>query len=712
MKRILSFILSLIVLLSACPAVFAADDIPVLESVRVFNAGTVMEATLTGTPGNHVSVIVLEPGVTLPDMSTDYAVFNDGVQHIDSEELDENGELKIKYVAKNAGVYTIYATGVSNITSSTDYAPEVNPDRIYVESWTSGATYSHPDLNYMVTLTETQLDTYGAEAVAQNIWEQLKGQPEGRRTIFIHRSLSPYLNTPDGDGKRLWWDEGVEVTAAKLDAFFNAFSKIQDNEYGAATVDFLYADFEHSFSNYHITGNTTYETKVAVLGEITSHERWPELRAELLARGYDESEDSADIPLSSICIGNYSASPAKNYTKFNSVCSQMAADYFTEAIYEPAKKYFAGVKYAEYGFGDRKAWLGGYEMTAHPNYRGGNVKVAGTHSAPPLYSKRTQNYAYQEIFGIPGETGSTDAKHTVYAGAGADFNELQGTIAMLRVSANATKNNTITPWVATESVGKESFDDARYRAEMIMHIALHNPDRLLHYNPGTDETLTAEQQSEILMTVLDEVNGLVAYEDRRSLNVDQADFSLPFALSGIYANGKNIWRITPDNTVVASEEFLTGATTGGVDFASEAAKVHFPQGSLITVEGTNSDIGFWVETPEGVTPVISYADQSVEEDAVISFYDVKYGKKADLETEDVVDAVASFKGYYGEKLNFIAAKYDANGTLIDIETKECGIFAPHGNAAFIEIGKELDVEAIKFFLWEDKTIRPLASEEM
>ena len=214
------------------------------------------------------------------------------------------------------------------------------------------------------------------------------------------------------------------------------------------------------------------------------------------------------------------------------------------------------------------------------------------------------------------------------------------------------------------------------------------------------------------MTVLDEVNSLVAHDDRRSLNVDQADFSLPFALSGIYANGKNIWRITPDTAVVASADFLAGATEGGVDYSSDAAKVHFPQGTLIEVENTTSDIGYWVETPEGVTPVISYADQSVEEDAVISFYDVKYGKKADLETETTVDAVASFRGFYGEKLNFIAAKYDANGTLIDIETKECGIFAPHGNAAFIEIGKDLDTEAIKFFLWEDETIRPLATEEM
>ena len=60
----------------------------------------------------------------------------------------------------------------------------------------------------------------------------------------------------------------------------------------------------------------------------------------------------------------------------------------------------------------------------------------------------------------------------------------------------------------------------------------------------------------------------------------------------------------------------------------------------------------------------------------------------------------------------VNAKYDENGTMIDIETKECGIFAPHGNAAFIEIGKDVDTAAIKFFLWEDETIRPLASEEM
>lgn len=712
MKRILSLLLCMMMLGSTCIGTFAADNSsPVMETIRVFNPGADITVNLTGTAGEHASVMVFEPGITLPDMTTDYAVFNDGVGHIDSVKLDESGKHSFKYLAEEAGIYTVYVLGADIDYSATgNDSPTVNPDRIYVESWTQGLTYSHPDLNYMVMLSPAQLKTYGVKAVAQNIWSQLELQPEGRRTIFIQRNFSPYTNTPNSDGKRIWWDEGVKVTYEMLDAFFKEFSSI------GGKVDFLYADMEHSYSMYAITPLASAD-RYAAIAKIYNHERWPEFKAALTARGYDHSEDG-DIPLSS--VWKY-GSPAKNYLKFNAVCSQMAADYFTAAIYAPAKKYFANIKYAEYGFSDRKTWLGGYEMTAHPNYIGGNLQVAGTHSAVPLYSKRTQGFAYQQFLSEVGA--EEDKKVTVYAGAGKDFAELQGTIEMLRISANATKDNTITPWIATQPVGKESYSDDRYRNEMFMHIALHNPDRLLHYNPSSyvkeegddniEVVVTQEEQSEMLMTVLDEVNGLIATEDRRSLNVDHADFNVPFAISGIYTGGKNIWRITPDTAVVTPEAFKT-AEEDSVTFAASGVTISFPGGRIVEVENTTSDIGYWVETANGVMPEITYPDslKTETEGAVINFYDVKYGQKTDIETATTVDAVATFKGFYGSNLNFIAAKYDENGMLIDIETKECGIFNPNGVAAFNEISKDLDTAEIKFFLWEDNTIRPLANGEM
>ena len=213
--------------------------------------------------------------------------------------------------------------------------------------------------------------------------------------------------------------------------------------------------------------------------------------------------------------------------------------------------------------------------------------------------------------------------------------------------------------------------------------------------------------------IIDEVNGLIAYEDRRSLNVDHADYNVPFAISGIYANGKNIFRITPDTAIVSSAAFKT-AEGENVTFAAAGTSITFPQGSIITVKNTTSDVGYWVETPAGVMPEITYAEalKKETEAAVINFYDVKYGKKVDPATQETVDAVAFFKGYYDSNLSFIAAKYDENGMLLDVETKNCGVFNPNGVASFNGIGKDLDTAEIKFLLWEDNTIRPLANEEI
>ena len=487
-------------------------------------------------------------------------------------------------------------------------------------------------------------------------------------------------------------------TAAILDEFFKTFRDI------GGTVDFIHTDTEQRCTMWQFTDMTDEEYLETISG-IAADERYPEFKAKLLERGYDTSKDNG-VELQSVRTYGQTVN---NYLIFDAVCMNMAADYLTQAVYEPAKKYFAGVKYTDYGMTDTKLWNGLYGAGgAHRDYVGGNTYRAGTHSSPVLYSNEVINSKYQVIFGVPGEDGSSGETLTTPAGRGADFDELQGTILKLRAATLSSENGGVIPWIATEPISSTSYTDERYRSEAMFHIALHNPDRLLYFNDTEDSSSKAEQAKN-LMAAMDEVNNLIAYADRRSLNTDQTDFNAPFTLSGIYAKGKNIWRITPDTEMVS--DFLPTTEGDALVFATDYAKISFPQGSIINVENTVSDIGCWVETPEDITPVISYSDQSGTEAAVISFYD-EVGQKADLTSGEAVDAVASYKNFYGDKLNFIAAKYDANGMLIDIETKECGVFAPYGNAAFLGISTELDTDSIKFFLWEDKSIRPLATDSI
>lgn len=703
-KRTVSVLLLLLfALTNACLGVFAETSETVESSetvvidksdIRVFKDGAEIYVMLTGTPGAEISVLMLEPENKLPNMATDMEQFYEGVAHAEVATLDEDGMHTYLYVAEEVGIYTLYVRGaeIDFIMANND-APLTNPDRIYVEEWNTKEIYNHPDLSYMVSLSKADIDSLGVEAVAKSIKEKLDARADGRKTIFINKDLSP--RTLSSNSATVWWDDGAERVADILSEFFKELYSI------GGTVDFIHSDFEQTITMYAMTDS--------IKTNIVSDSRYPEFEAKLLARGYDKSADKG-TPLNSVLLSNTSH---RNYLRFNAVCKEYAAYYLSQAIYEPAKKHFPNVKYCEYNMNDYKTWEGRYDRVGeHPNYIAGNTYRAGTHSAPALYSTQTDNAVFGQIFGIPGETGSTANKILMSSrGKGEDFRELQGTIVLLRMAMNSSEDGAVTPWVATETIENvESFNSEEYRSEMFLHIALHNPDRLLYFNMNPSEDERASQ-AENLMKALDEANGLIAYEDRRTLNTEQADVSLSFALSGIYTNGKNIWRITPDDTKLNDNNFQVASANGDPTFALDGATITFPQGSIINVENPVSTIGYWVETPEGITPVITYADElkTESESAVISFYN-EVGKKADLNSEVTVDAVASYKGFYGDKLNFIAAKYDADGKLIDIESKECGIFSTRGNAVFFNAGKGLFADSVKFFLWEDETIRPLATE--
>ena len=307
------------------------------EKIRVFKAGAEITVNVKGVPGENASVVMLDPGTDMPDMNTDYNEFSNSVSHVDSLYLDDEGRQTFKFNADKTGIYNIYVRGGEiDYTATNNEANIENPDRIYAESWKNGGEYTHPDLNYRVDLSIADIETFGVKAVAKKIKEELDKREVGRRTIFLERKFSPNYHS---DGERIWWDKGEAVVKGYVDDFFKEFSNIGGN------VDFMFSDFE---TNMSMWGFTQYSqssdadkkaTYLELLDEIVNHEKYPILEAELLNRGYDKSKDG-DIPLYSVGFYN----KGTNYIVFNAVCQQIAMDYYTRAIYEPAKKYFENIK--------------------------------------------------------------------------------------------------------------------------------------------------------------------------------------------------------------------------------------------------------------------------------------------------------------------------------------------------------------------------------
>ena len=50
--------------------------------------------------------------------------------------------------------------------------------------------------------------------------------------------------------------------------------------------------------------------------------------------------------------------------------------------------------------------------------------------------------------------------------------------------------------------------------------------------------------------------------------------------------------------------------------------------------------------------------------------------------------------------------------MIDVESKECGVFNPNGQAFFLNVKKKAGTADIRFFLWEHENLRPIEQENI
>ncbi len=673
--------------------------------IRVLQENADISVVLTGDPGAHVAVAMFEPGMSLPEYDLDYERLVSGIAYVETGDLDESGNYTFDYKAEKIGFYTVRVNGAEiQYTTTHNDAPKVNPDRLYVEAWDSNGDtlggFADEDFSYKVSINKNDIEAYGAEFVARGIKEKLMKKPEGRRTIFLDYTFNPRRYTSD----RVWWDEGVDVVSKVVDSFFKAYYDI------GGEVDYIHSDFEAMTSNWTLEG-LGKEGRAEALEIIASSPRYPELKADMIKRGYQTEMDNG-VELSSI----FTIAAPRNYLYFNAAVDAITSDAIRRAVYEPAKKYFANIEYSEYQSSTLKFWEG-YCDGWHKAYLAGNDNAAGTLSCPVLYSAYTRYFKYGNDFGVPDKLESSSV--TPSAVQETDMGELLGTIGRLRQAANSTEEGAFAPYIATTDVPignyKNGYENEEYRDESFLHIGLHNPERLLYFRQtrGTDTEAQATQEVENLMEAIHELNDLIAYPDRHSLNTEQIDLQANFALSGIYANGRNLWRITPDIGVVSRESFLKSQNNDEIVFEIGTSEIVFPQGEIVETVNPSAELGYWVETPKGITPVINY-DESVKTEefaAEINFFDCD-GYVTDPSLAESFDAVVSFKGYYGDKLKFIQAKYDENGILIDADFKECGVFDSKGNSAFMNVKRELDVDNIGFYVWESDSLKPILFEDI
>lgn len=478
-----------------------------------------------------------------------------------------------------------------------------------------------------VNVTTPMLEADGAKTLAKKVAAQLKAQPEGKRCIDLTNFT--YCLSDNMQNYFFLSEDSKEFLRNNTDSFFKALKEegaeldvvIDDNESGIV----CYAVENYAIQNFKGEGESiaqTIKTKGHlyedwIKDQLIAIEKMPEyqkVRPLLEANGFVFGEEY-DLEYINIFPGAQEPRRTVFYSKerpegaevayqiFNSTMDE--GIYFTayrEVVYDQIAKYYPDIKYSNYGDGVGTGMLDMVNYQGTPSKATGHKStfITGTHTAPVRYGN------FKDIVKNPPADYPWDTMPNT------PFNQL---IHAMR----STQNNTIASnneigfmvWVGikgwsspTGQGGYNNFNHTDYYQEAMFHFGLCNPDPWLIYNQDSSST---GDDLNLLKRIFAQLGELVGFEDRKVIipTLNQVvSYDQRYIVSGMSANGKGIFRITPDLYCpgVSMDNFLV-STMDGITFKIGNQYVKFPEGSYIyQPEDKISEYGYWVITEEPVWP--------------------------------------------------------------------------------------------------------------
>ncbi len=478
-----------------------------------------------------------------------------------------------------------------------------------------------------VNVKTDMLEAKGAKVLAKEVAAQLKLQPEGKRCIDL--TAFTYCLSDNMTNYFFLSDDSKEYLRKNTDSFFKALKEegaeldvvIDDNESGIV----CYAVENYAIQNFKGEGESisqTIKTKGHLYEEwikeqLIAIEKMPEyqeVRPLLEENGFVFGEEY-DLEYINIFPGAQEPRRTVFYSKerpegadraykiFNETMDQ--GIYFTtyrEVVYEQIAKYYPDVKFSNYGddVGTGMLDMVNYQGTPSPATGHKNTFIPGTHTALVRYGN------FKDIVKYPPADYPWDTMPNT------SFNQLLHAM-------RSTQNNTIASnneigfmvWVGIKGWtspngqgGYNNFNRTDYYQEAMFHFGLCNPDPFLIYN---QDSPTTGDDFKLLKRIFAQLGELVGFEDRKVIipTLNQVvSYDQRYIVSGMSANGKGIFRITPDLYCpgVSMDNFLV-STMDGITFRIGNQYVKFPEGSYIyQPEDVVSQYGYWVVTEEPVWP--------------------------------------------------------------------------------------------------------------
>ena len=492
----------------------------------------------------------------------------------------------------------------------------------------SGVTYNEDDPAAM----EEQ-----ALSLAKTVKKEMDSRPAGARYIHTFGPQKLYRLAPED---AIFMDFAVDQMKVIMDVFLKKYKEIGgqldgivvDVEYVGLSVYYLCdtADEEHQpdglLLNPDLLRNIVKNPKYAT-----------EIRPMLEAYGFifydagDAAKQASYTELFSI-TKNAGSKYSNSRSIWNTVMRNHLNGYVTEWAYEPLQKYFPEANVSDYQSVDTDSWLrlssvtdDGTEMT------GGNSIKAGDTSTYSFYYGQPGSDMYDKLKKYAGYNDAYMPKN--------NFTQLKYYVNYGKYMYESTDTHKIAPWITYHTYGTEAsyrISDSAYYTEQLYHLGMLDPQPFLSYtykgdsvfskNGGVDSPHYHEVQ-QVQNDIMTELTRVAGYSDRQPI-ASPMDWNSEYMLSGMYAGGRNIWRITPNIHMTSLEDFLVDGTTDPT-FSIEGKTVTFPGGKIIA-DGTVSVVGscgYWVETAKDVMPIVTTEEDRYEKypSLLYDFEDYKEG---------------------------------------------------------------------------------------
>lgn len=452
---------------------------------------------------------------------------------------------------------------------------------------------------------------YDKQGIAERLKTKFGALPEGLRYFTYMAPQSVYRRFNEAV---IYLDEGIDMIRDWLDEFLEIYKGMGGQLDGIALdLEYVETGAYYLYTNQYQKGNTD------VYNEIVEHPQYQKLRPMLEERGFVfyENPTKQTPEIYGICPTVTDEKYADCQNIWNAVMHDWKAMYLNESVYEPLKKHFPDAKLDDYDTYNSYAWLRTPAANGQGTNTGGNTHMAGNGSNIYTYAHRPSPSFYRDgVFPVGYNKATLEDT---------SFNAFLWDMIYTKNMYEALEGGEFSAWVTyydyrigNENHAKNTVSGTPYHTETIYHIAMLNPRAFYGYvvpKEVAKETETEYQSAEgraeydkrmqNLSEIMSELTRVVGASDRKAIFVPSS-WNSSFVLSGMYAGGRNVWRISPDTTQGMTLEAFK-VSDSDPTFYINGQTVTFPQGKILEEGKINptGSCGYWVETPTDVVPVIT-----------------------------------------------------------------------------------------------------------